>query len=392
MSHDTLQTYQSQLKSIKIPVVDQEWISQCFLNGKYLQPERYSIIPGQLSNIDKDSFKISLESLDSLMEKVDSSERMMNYLMNCVVYISRMDDKEERIQQRLIHLGGGAHIMTIIPNITHIISDQYSEDQAKEFNKFTNVFIVGTRWLKDCMRFRTRVPEIEYIIKPSKKSDMTNLYKFCLLRQLDKTTSNQTLGVQRLSESNRDYSYALGKRMSDVDNPMKGDKKTLGQKRLQQPESELFKDVHYPFYFDGSVQDKLKPIMQKVFFNSGSAVANLEVIKSKQFDPKAVYCIIPDGRPDLIRSIKEQIGDKALFLSPRWITYCIERHSVISYNQLKERAMVSLLPIDLPTPFTGLEEIKVTVMKNHFDMDREFTLDQLVQVLGFSHVSSLAKM
>lgn len=171
MSRDALPTYESQLKSIKIPVVDHEWVSQCFLHNRYLQPERYSIRNDQLPFVEKEVFKPSLETLDAIMEKIESTDRMMNYLVNCVVYISKMAEGEQKIQQRLVHLGGGAHIMTIIPNITHIVSDKYSEDQAKEFNKFSNVLIVGTRWLKDCMHFRTRVPEIEYIIKPSKKSD-----------------------------------------------------------------------------------------------------------------------------------------------------------------------------------------------------------------------------
>lgn len=178
MSHESLTTYQSQLKSIKIPVVDQEWISACILHNRFLQPERYSIIPDQQNFLEKVNFTITLEHVESIIEKLESSDRMMSYLMNCVVYISKIGEKEERLQQRLIHMGGGAHMMTIIPNITHIVSDKYSEEQAREFYKFSNVFIVSTRWLKDCLHFKTRVPEIEYVIKPSKKTDLLDQYFF----------------------------------------------------------------------------------------------------------------------------------------------------------------------------------------------------------------------
>lgn len=164
-------TYESQLTSTRVPVVDQEWVSQCVLNDRLLQPERYSILPGQQGLFDRDNFKVPLDALESLMEKVESSDKMMTYLRNCVIYISKMDENQEQVQQRLIQIGGGAHIMTIIPNITHIVVDTYHEDQVKEFNKFSNVYIVGSKWLKDCMRYKTRVPEVEYVIKPTKKAE-----------------------------------------------------------------------------------------------------------------------------------------------------------------------------------------------------------------------------
>lgn len=201
---------------------------------------------------------------------------------------------------------------------------------------------------------------------------------------LSKNNSTLTLGTPRNSDSNRETNFSLGKRISGYDNQAKGEKKVIGQKRLQQTESELFKDTNYPFYFDGSIQDKYKTLMQKVYFNSGSALANLEVIKAKKFDPKAVYCIIPDGRTDLVQSIKDQIGDKAIFLSPRWISYCIERNAIISLKELRDRAMVNLLPIDLPTPFDGLNEFSVIVKNNHFDLDRFYAMKQLVTILGFN--------
>lgn len=172
MNQESLSTYQSQLECIKVPVVDQEWISMCILQNRFLQPERYSIRPEFQDLPEKSNFQVSNEMLDGIFEKLESSEKMLNYLMNCVIYVSKMDEKEERIQQRLIQFGGGAHMMTIIPNITHIVSDKYSEDQAREFTKFSNVMIVSTRWLKDCLQYKTRAPEIEYLIKPSKKSEM----------------------------------------------------------------------------------------------------------------------------------------------------------------------------------------------------------------------------
>lgn len=204
------------------------------------------------------------------------------------------------------------------------------------------------------------------------------------------TTPNQTLGVPRLSEASNDYGY-LGKRGTGTGRANQLDNKTLGHKRVQQPVSSLFKDENYPFYFDNSVKDQLKSFMHKIFINSGAVLAKLDVVKSKEFDPKGVYCIIPDGKPDLIKKIKAEIGEKAIFLSPRWINYCIERSAVIKAKYIKERAMVNLYPIELPTPFPDFNDYKVAVIKEHFDLDRGYTLESLVEILGFESVTTLSK-
>lgn len=169
MGQDSLVTYQSQLKSIKIPVVDQEWIRQCILDNRFLLPDRFSIRTDQVIVSEKPVFQVNLESLDKIMERIEPSDKMMNYLMNCVIYISKLESEEEKIQQRLIQMGGGAHMFAVIPNVTHIVADKYSEDQAREFTKFSNVFVVSTKWLRECMYFKTRVPENEYVTKPTKR-------------------------------------------------------------------------------------------------------------------------------------------------------------------------------------------------------------------------------
>ena len=151
----------------------------------------------------------------------------------------------------------------------------------------------------------------------------------------------------------------------------------------------MFKDDKYVFYFDVSVKDELKSSMHKVFMNSGAILAKLDVIAKKEYNPKGVYCIVPDGRPEVSSKIKQEIGDIALLLSPRWIDYCIERNSVI--KDVKTRGMVNLLPFDLITPLPSLKDYKVAIFKEHFDLDRAASLEAMVSILGFNTVSSLSK-
>lgn len=175
----------------------------------------------------------------------------------------------------------------------------------------------------------------------------------------------------------------IAKKMSGVDKS--NDRKTLGLKK-QQPDSKLFDDERYPFYFDPSIEKELKSYKQKVFRNSGSTVPKLEYIIQKKINPKAVYCIIPDGKKELAESIKAAIGDKAVMYSPRWIDYCIERNAVIT--NARERSMVNLLPLPKETPFPGLQQYKVAIKREGFDWDRAAALESLARVLGFEVVSS----
>lgn len=163
----------------------------------------------------------------------------------------------------------------------------------------------------------------------------------------------------------------------------------MGKKKAQVPDSTLFKDEKYPFYFDPSVEMELRKYKHKVFINSGSTVPKLEYIIEKKIDPIKVYCIIPDGNPQLALKIQEKIGEKAVMYSPRWIDYCIERHAVIS--NARERKMINLLPIPKPTPFPGLSSLKLAIRKTDFDMDRAASLEGLAAVLGFQIVSSSSK-
>lgn len=194
--------------------------------------------------------------------------------------------------------------------------------------------------------------------------------------------NSSNIVVPRISELAKDMA---NKRLAGTEKS--NDRKTLGNKtQQQQPDSRLFDDENYPFYFDPSVVNELKKYIHKVFRNSGSTVPKLEYIIEKKISPKAVYCIIPDGMEDLAKSIKAAIGEKAVMYSPRWIDYCIERNAVIT--NARERSMVNLLPLSKPTPFPNLEEYKLAVKREDFDWDRAAALESLAKVLGFEVVTS----
>ena len=96
------------MNSTDIAIVDIEWIKMCLVEQRYLLPNKFSIRLENKPSADTAPQKMSIEQLEKQMNRLDSSEKMHSYLQNCMIYLFKLDAKEEAIQKRLIHIGGGA--------------------------------------------------------------------------------------------------------------------------------------------------------------------------------------------------------------------------------------------------------------------------------------------
>lgn len=173
MSPESFPTYQSQARSTEMPIVDIDWIKQCLLELRYITPEKFSIRPDDKSvKPDKSNIHVTIESLDKMADRLDPSERMLTYLSNCVFYLFKIESNEEAIQKRLIHMGGGMHMIIQVPNITHVVVDNFEEEDLVTFNQYTNVLIVNTTWLRECLRLKARIPESEFMVKPHRRTQL----------------------------------------------------------------------------------------------------------------------------------------------------------------------------------------------------------------------------
>jgi len=378
---DTLAKYSSQISVSKSPVVELQWISQCVIDGRYLLPDKFlarSALDGKDLPVSKtlapDKRMITADSLDTIMNKIEASDKFLTYLSSCAVYLFRLSPDEDKIQRKLIHIGGGFHLTSIIPSVTHVVADTFTDDDVSDFSKFSNVHIVNTNWLKECLFCKTRVVESEYMIRP--------------FRRLNTQATPTLIGTTNRA-STRPSAAPISSRPSGAGDdssffgtpvPNLGERKTLGVMPSKiKPESTLFQKQTSLFYFDDQVKIELKPTILSVIKNSGCTVKTLEAVRDNKVDCHRVFVVLPDGRTDIAAKARELIKEKAVIVSPRWVDYCIGRN-VILKDPIREEKF-HLLPFPQPTPYPCMKGVTVLVSPD-ISFDRRVTLIDIVNILG----------
>lgn len=126
------------------------------------------------------------------------------------------------------------------------------------------------------------------------------------------------------------------------------------------PTSKLFDDKHLYFYFEPSIQYKLKGCMRDLVNNSGKMLRNLTCVIDKSVSVSKLFCVIPDGQPNLTSKVQSEIGkDIPVFVSSRWVQYCIERNTVIK-NPM-ELKLYHLLPFTHETPYPDMSDVHIYI-------------------------------
>lgn len=354
MSEDSLPNYASQIKATSKVIVGVEWLRDCMLQNTYASPERYSLLAEAGPAPVQIEFKITLERLNHLMNRLDSTDKMLNYLANCFIYLFKLEPEEEALQKKLAHFGGGIHMSLIIPNITHIVVDKYEEDDLKDFTRFSNVHVVNIAWLRECLHFKNRLPEGDFFIKPQLKATSLNPKN---RQALPASSKNATLGLAKPAQS-------------------------LAAKKPQlAPLSELFEGVY--FYFLDKNDANLKKWIRKVLTNSGQVIKELESVKENKVTVKGyLYLVLPDGYDEAeVNQAKEGIDETKLHLiSVRWIEYCIERSVVV--KDFKEKRMGYLMPFPHKTPYASFLGLCFFVDDSRLQLDTRANMLRTVEALG----------
>lgn len=331
MNSESFDSYKSQLISTGMQVVDEEWVKECFTNNKYVAPEPYSssVLPPASKRYEHLGDRMfGLEELDTILGRIEVGDNNWNYLQDVVVHLQVPDKKEHKIQKKLVHIGGGFVVDGIYPHTTHVVTMGYSDEDLRNFRQYNQVQIVNTFWLKQCMYVKKRVMECDYRIKANKK----------LLAQI-----SRELGTGPIQ-------------------PVVQVRSLGAEKRTVEVKSDLFKDL--TFFMDEQVKRKMdfRGTLQRILENGGMKLKTLQSVKEGKYKPPKgkILCVIPDGSTDIALSIQQYLGnDKSLFISPRWIDYCIERNVVLI--DFLEAGRVDFLPFPFETPYKTLLHVKVTI-------------------------------
>lgn len=365
MNQESVNKYQTQMNSTKSQVVSIDWARQCILENRFMNPDFFSIKMGEERKPQAANSNIRLKDADHFMNKLESSDRFWNYLVSSVIYFHGLEGDELELQKRLVHIGGGAFLDMLIPNITHIVADTYTEEDVRNFNRYSNVNIVSTFWLKDCFFFRSKVPESDYMVKPSKKLP-TNTPRSSAGG--DYTTAGRGISQsQGIFSEIRNSAFEAG--------GVSSQRQVMGARA--KVDSLIFADTY--FYFDPEIKNDLMPTLILVVRNSGMNLKSLEHKLPSEFKNKKICCIIPDGRRDLAQKIMTALGEKAYMVSPRWVDRCLDRSMVI-YN-VQEEGMVDLLPFPHKTPYENLAKYKFSVSRR-LPISRKSTVKGIIDAFG----------
>ncbi len=107
---------------------------------------------------------------------------------------------------------------------------------------------------------------------------------------------------------------------------------------------------------------------------------NLQCIVDKTVHVSQVYCIIPDGYISLVQEIEKSIGkEKAVFVSPRWVDFCIDRNNMIK-NPISLK-MYHLLPFPHKTPYNDLKDLTVFINAK-IEFDLRITIQGCLKAMG----------
>lgn len=357
--------YLTHIQASKIPIVDKEWLRECFLENRYLQPHRFLHFPAQFERKIKDAEAkmnqfASPQSLDRLMNRIEPSDKVLRYLSNCVFYLYDLDKKEEAIQKKLIHIGGGAVLKVLIPNTTHIVTSSYTNEDLIRFNKHKKVKVMSPFWLKKCLTLKTKIPECEFLLKPS------------VPQRSQSTTLNFLPGQPSLQKDRKSYnSQTSGTPKSNI----------------PQFESTIFRKTL--FFIQESLQKEMKPVIREILVNSGKVVVKpsfFEDQSSKNFTK--IFVLLPDG---FSKELKEQCksvigGDKKIvFVSPRWVSYCKQRGEVI--EDLVHKCLIHLMPMNHPIPYKNFKGVKIMI-GSEIGIPKNYFLQECVELLGAQTVKS----
>lgn len=382
LNPEQLAKYQSNFKN-PTPILSIDWIRDSVLENRYLNPEKYRIVPPKPSErLDHSNIgiqKFEMKDLESDLDRTEMCDKTCQYYKGLIFYLSKklVEDKEIPKLKKLIFLGGGFVLPLLIQNVTHVIADTLTEEDLKELTKFRDVKIVSSQWLAYGYRYKTKVPEIEFSVTPSKSlAPSSSGIKI----QPEKPKTNDNFGFPALDNKSRQLNQPSYPTKKEV---------TADPPKRKLPDSEILKDVL--FLIDESevtkrIADSLK---NKICKNSGNIVTleHLSKIPKNLKTKTILYVIFFDGyKVETFDQVKASSQNEIVVVSPRWVEYVLERKIFIDINELLKLKLIHLMP--LRHKLKPLEGVKTYLEKGHLDPNESLALSSLLKVLGANVVNS----
>ena len=397
--------YESCIETFDAPVISIEWLKQCLIQKQYLNTTRYLI-----STNKKFAQEIKISCDENIVNKVlseyECSDETFNYLQRCVISFHRVGDKIEKIQRKLIAAGGGFFLKELVPSVTHIVTEYYSEEALLDFKKHSNTKIVSPCWLADCFIYRRRLPEEDYYLWPSASNSMidersktlgrlsqdtrmsfdafpalsrNNSYganlqpRAALLRRASSTipensNTSSAFGLEKnlINASKQQYESA-SKSAQKIKSPIRI--KAKSRRTQPKPLSNILKDCS--FFLDSNLNELADKYWHKIIENGGKIIENLN-------DFEEIYWVMDDCPESRIKLQKNSKKQNLKIISWRWIDSSLNKKRQVT--NIMEDLLVQYLPLPHNTPFEDFKN--KTVFAAGFEPRRKGVLKEILQILG----------
>lgn len=225
--------------------------------------------------------------------------------------------------------------------------------------------MINTSWLIESLKFKHRVLEEDFVVKPTEGNLSSNSTKM-MYSDINTRASGAGFALYQRSQSQ------LG---GDVGNVFKrSDSTSEGARQEIKFKSLLFKNMI--FYFPKG--SNLKKYRIAVMEHSGSILPTLDNIK--KLDSRSKRSMFGVYRDGIRKSEYEELTKYSInVVSTRWVDFCIERKYLLKDPTAEK--MYQLLAFPIKTPVEEFKGIQIKI--KGFDVQKLKSLKETAAIMGF---------
>ena len=395
LKNSETKTYESFLNTLKIPVVNENWFEICLRRNILIRPENFLLGHKTISNqisIQREIFHsemkiISENKLKKCLKEIDAGDNSYWFLSDCVIHFFNIEDPYEKLLKDIVNISGGFYINQYNISVTHVITENYQEEELNNFKKSgSNFYVLHPLWLKDCFFYKKRISEYEYYIMPGVNlripsfENSYNPVKNVFKRQMshDESFSFYDMKTQRDNNTHQfklnTQENKLPKNITSNNNEKNQKTTSLSPFKKETFEIKSFIFMKLNFFINTADFKELKPYRLRILENSGKIVDNLKTTKV------LIYYVLTDGVSSL--KIKAQKLENVNYVSFRWIDYCLEKKQIVK-NHLELR-LIHLSPLPFKMPLSCFKNSYMYVCG--FATQEKIVLQNLMGIMGITLV------
>lgn len=300
----------------KFTLLSAQWIVYCLKRGRFVSPEFFVL--GGAPWKTKYHFKLHI---DGLLKTLNDPELAPLFSSHLFYFKTEQKTEERRVMETISSLLGGFYAGKLLKATTHFVCSQLNSLELAGLPK--GITVVTPRYLTE-------------IFLAKRLLDPKEFFPQVIVEKRETKERQLSLPVIRTAPKFTSF---------------------------------LFEKVVF------LIQDEqlIKDLIRRLTENCGRVYEKVELIKEKD---KEVVVVLDDGFPkEQLSGVREQIG-QPMFVSHRWVDFCIEKQKVI--RNLKEN--LHLVPFPYKVPREDVRD-KLFGFKGFSEVER-FGLEQVVEVLG----------